>query len=61
LFNVGPGRTFIGITYDVANGNLWLADRYGNPERLTEYTLGGTPLFDFDTGLSFISALAPEI
>jgi sugar lactone lactonase YvrE len=60
LFNVGNGYIFIGITYDSANGNLWLADRYGNPGRITEYTLSGTPLFSFNTGISFISALAYE-
>jgi hypothetical protein len=58
LFNVGPGFTFIGITFDTANGNLWLADRYGIPGRITEYTLAGVPLFSFDTGIQFISALA---
>jgi len=60
LFTAGNPYTFIGITYDFANGNLWLADRFGNPGRITEYTLAGTPLFHFNTGISFISALAYE-
>lgn len=60
LFNAGDAFTLTGITYDSANGNLWLADRYGNPGTITEYTLSGTPLFSFGTGISFIGALAYE-
>lgn len=60
LFNVGNGYTFIGITYDTKNGSLWLADRYGIPGRVTNYSLSGAPGYYFDTGLSFISALAYE-
>jgi len=60
LFTPGSAFQLTGITYDFANGNLWVADRYGNPGTITEYTLSGTPLFSFGTGITFISALAYE-
>ena len=56
LFNVGSG--VIGITYAPGNNSLWLADRYGIPGRITDYDMTGVPLFSFDTGIQFISALA---
>ena len=58
LFSAGPGYTVIGITYQGTNDSLWIADRYGVPGRLTDYTMSGAVLSSFDTDITFIGGLA---
>jgi hypothetical protein len=58
LFTPGGALQMIGITYDTGSDLIWIADRYGNPGRITEYFANGLQVYSFNTGISNISALA---
>lgn len=55
LFNVGDGH--LGITYDPSNNSLWISGWYAN-QAVTNYSMTGSVLSSFDTGHSYIGALA---
>lgn len=54
LFNVGGDH--LGITYDPSNNSLWISG-WGISD-VTNYSMSGAVLSSFNTGLSFVGALA---
>jgi hypothetical protein len=55
LFSVPLGN--VGVTYDPINNSLWIGG-FTTSDVITDYSLTGTPLSSFSTGLSLSSALA---
>jgi hypothetical protein len=51
LFNLVTHNDWIGITYDPTNNSLWVAE-YGVGSTVANYTLGGTLLTSFTTGVT---------
>ena len=55
LFSLGANP--LGITYDATNNSLWIAHFGGNGD-ITNYSLGGSVLGSFNTGIALIASLA---
>jgi len=57
LFNIGAGYDSLGVTYDPTNNSLWVS-KWNGGTTITDYTLSGTVITQFDAGFAQIGALA---